>query len=101
MPGPHVTERQMRIYMNQRQSEPPAVAAARAGFSAATAYRVGSSDRRPRGAFTGQYTPSQGSGLHVPPADDSPCSQATQSVPPSPHAWQGSWPPRTSSAPHS
>ena len=28
MPGPHVTERQMRIYMNQRQSEPPAVAAA-------------------------------------------------------------------------
>ena len=57
MPGPHVTERQMRIYMNQRQSEPPAVAAARAGFSAATAYRVESSDRLPRGAPRGRRRP--------------------------------------------
>ena len=37
MPGPQVTDRQMRIYMNHRQSEAPAVAAARAGFSAAKA----------------------------------------------------------------
>ena len=57
MPGPHVTERQMRIYMKQRQSEPPAVAAARAGFSAATAYRVESSERRPRGAPRGRRRP--------------------------------------------
>ena len=43
--------------MNQRQSEPPAVAAARAGFSAATAYRVESSDRRPRGVPRGRRRP--------------------------------------------
>ena len=41
MPGPHVTERQMRIYMNQRQSEPPAVAAARARLPSGAAGEAG------------------------------------------------------------
>ena len=57
MPGPHVTDRQMRIHMNHRQSEAPAVAAARAGFSAATAYRVENGGRRPQGAPRGRRRP--------------------------------------------
>ena len=53
----NVTDRQMRIYMNHRRSEAPAVAAARAGFSTATAYRVENSERRPRGAPRGRRRP--------------------------------------------
>jgi transposase InsO family protein len=40
LPGRHITDRQMRLYMTFRQSEPPVIAAAKAGFSAATAYRI-------------------------------------------------------------
>ena len=40
MPGRHVTDRQMRLYMQFRRTEPVPIAAAKAGFSTATAYRV-------------------------------------------------------------
>lgn len=40
MPGRHVTDRQMRLYMTFRRTEPVPLAAARAGFSTATAYRI-------------------------------------------------------------
>jgi hypothetical protein len=40
LPGRHITDRQMRLYMTLRHSEPPVIAAAKAGFSAATAYRI-------------------------------------------------------------
>ena len=40
LPGRHITDCQMRLYMNFRQAETPTVAAAKAGFSAATAYRI-------------------------------------------------------------
>ena len=39
MPGRHITDCQMRLYMRFRHIEPPVVAA-KAGFSAATAYRI-------------------------------------------------------------
>ena len=47
MPGRHVTDRQMRLFMQFRKSEPAAVAAAKAGFSAATAYRLENDPRLP------------------------------------------------------
>jgi hypothetical protein len=37
LPGRHITDCQMRLYMSFRQAETPTVAAAKAGFSAATA----------------------------------------------------------------
>lgn len=40
MPGRHVTDRQMRIFMKERLNHPPGIAAAKAGFSTATAYRI-------------------------------------------------------------
>ncbi len=40
MPGRHVTVRQMRLYMRFRRTEPVPLAAAKAGFSSATAYRI-------------------------------------------------------------
>ena len=40
LPGRHITDCQMRLYMSFRQTETPTVAAAKAGFSAATAYRI-------------------------------------------------------------
>ena len=39
MPGRHVTDHQVRLYMSFRRSDSPALAAAKAGFSTATAYR--------------------------------------------------------------
>ena len=45
LPGRHITDCQMRLYMSFRQAETPSVAAAKAGFSAATAYRI-EQDRR-------------------------------------------------------
>jgi hypothetical protein len=45
LPGRHITDRQMRLYMSFRRTETPTVAAAKAGFSAATAYRI-EQDRR-------------------------------------------------------
>jgi hypothetical protein len=40
LPGQHVTDRQMRLYMSSRHTDTPAVAAAKAGFSTTTAYRI-------------------------------------------------------------
>jgi hypothetical protein len=39
LPGRHVTDRQMRLYMTFRKTDGPAVAAAKASISPATAYR--------------------------------------------------------------
>ncbi len=47
MPGPHVTDRQMRLYMKYRQIDTPVIAAAKAGFSTATAYRIEQDPRPP------------------------------------------------------
>ena len=47
MPGLHVTDRQMRLYMTARQTLPPTIAAAKAGFSTATAYRIEQDPRLP------------------------------------------------------
>ena len=47
MPGRHVTDRQMRLFMQFRKSNPATVAAAKAGFSTATAYRRESDPRLP------------------------------------------------------
>ncbi|WP_143479097.1 IS21 family transposase, partial [Pseudomonas aeruginosa] len=46
MPGHHINDYQMRLYMKHRLSEGPSTAAARAGFSVATAYRI-EQDPRP------------------------------------------------------
>ena len=40
MPGRHVTDHQMRLFMKHRSTAPIPIAAARAGFSAATGYRI-------------------------------------------------------------
>ncbi len=40
MPGRHITDHQMRLFMKFRHNDGVAVAAARAGFSTATGYRL-------------------------------------------------------------
>jgi len=47
VPGRHVNDHQMRLYMKHRLTEGPPVAAARAGFSLATAYRIEEDPRLP------------------------------------------------------
>ena len=47
LPGRHITDCQMRLYMSFRQSKAASVAAAKAGFSAATAYRIEHDPRLP------------------------------------------------------
>ena len=47
MPGRHITDCQTRLYMSFRQAETPSIAAAKAGFSAATAYRIEQDPRLP------------------------------------------------------
>jgi transposase InsO family protein len=47
LPGQHVTDCQTRLYMRSRQNSAPAVAAAKAGFSRATAYRIDADPRLP------------------------------------------------------
>jgi hypothetical protein len=47
LPGRHVTDHQMRLYMKFRQTDAPPVAAAKAGFSGATAYRFEADPRPP------------------------------------------------------
>jgi len=47
LPGRHITDCQMRLYMSFRQAETPTIAAAKAGFSAATAYRIKQDPRLP------------------------------------------------------
>jgi hypothetical protein len=47
VPGAHITDRQMRLYMERRQTLSPEAAAACAGFSTATAYRIEADPRSP------------------------------------------------------
>src|SRR5262249_49794150 len=47
LPGRHITDCQMRLYMSFRQADKPTIAAAKAGFSAATAYRIEQDPRLP------------------------------------------------------
>ena len=47
MPGRHVTDHQMRLFMKHRSTDPIPVAAARAGFSAASGYRMAQDPRPP------------------------------------------------------
>src|SRR5437660_12458963 len=47
LPGRHITDCQTRLYMKSRQSNVPAIAAAKAGFSTATAYRIEADPRLP------------------------------------------------------
>jgi transposase InsO family protein len=56
LPGRHITDCQMRLYMSFRETETASIAAAKAGFSTATAYRIEhdrrlpSQKRAPRGS---------------------------------------------------
>jgi hypothetical protein len=45
--GRHITDCQTRLYMKSRQSNVPAIAAAKAGFSTASAYRIEADPRLP------------------------------------------------------
>ncbi|MBO0757442.1 MAG: IS21 family transposase [Bradyrhizobiaceae bacterium] len=47
LPGLHITDHQMRLYMRFRRIDTPAAAAAKAGFSTATAYRIEAGPRLP------------------------------------------------------
>jgi len=47
VPGRHVTDHQMRLFMKHRMTDPTPVAAARAGFSTATGYRTAQDPRPP------------------------------------------------------
>jgi hypothetical protein len=47
LPGRHITDCQMRLYMSLRETKAAHVAAAKAGFSAATAYRIEQDPRLP------------------------------------------------------
>jgi hypothetical protein len=47
LPGRHVTDHQMRLYMKFRQTDAPPVAGAKAAFSGATAYRFEEDPRLP------------------------------------------------------
>src|SRR5262245_59556458 len=47
LPGQHVTDCQTRLYMKSRQTDVPAVAAAKAGFGRTTAYRIEADPRLP------------------------------------------------------
>src|SRR6202790_3032586 len=47
LPGLHITDHQMRLYMSYRQTHDAAAAAAKAGFSTATGYRIENDPRLP------------------------------------------------------
>ena len=47
MPGRHINDHQMRLYMKFRVTDTPPVAAARTGISTATAYRIEKDPRLP------------------------------------------------------
>ena len=47
MPGVHITDRQMRLYMRYRKTLSVEAAAARAGFSTASGYRTEADPRLP------------------------------------------------------
>ena len=57
MPGRHVTDHQMRLFMKHRTNAPIPVAAARAGFSTATGYRIAQDARPLREAGTARAAP--------------------------------------------
>ena len=59
LPGLHITDHQMRLYMRYRRNHSPAAAAAKAGFSTATGYRIESDPRLPsqRKALRGRRRP--------------------------------------------
>ena len=46
MPGRHITDCQMRLYMKLRHTNTIPIAAAKAGFSSSTAYRIDKDPRR-------------------------------------------------------
>jgi len=45
MPGKHITEQQLRLYMKERQNHTQKVAAAKSGFSEKTAKRIDQNER--------------------------------------------------------
>ena len=45
MPGLHITDHQMRMFMSCRHTQETAIAAAKSGFSRATGYRIGDDPR--------------------------------------------------------
>jgi hypothetical protein len=47
LPGVHITDHQMRLYMDYRRTLSPEAAAAKAGFSTASAYRIEADPRLP------------------------------------------------------
>jgi hypothetical protein len=47
LPDLHITDHQMRLYMRYRQTRSPEAAAAKAGFSTASGYRIESDPRLP------------------------------------------------------
>ncbi|NLS74764.1 IS21 family transposase, partial [Bradyrhizobium brasilense] len=47
VPGRHITDHQMRLYMKYRQTDTPPAAAAKASFSTSTAYRIEKDPRLP------------------------------------------------------
>ena len=47
MPGLHINDCQMRLYMRSRHTDTPVAAAAKSGFSTATAYRIEADPRLP------------------------------------------------------
>ena len=47
MPGLHINDSQMRLYMRSRHTDTRATAAAKSGFSTATAYRIEADPRLP------------------------------------------------------
>jgi hypothetical protein len=47
LPGLHITDHQMRLYMSYRQTRSPEAAAAKTGFSTASAYRIENDPRLP------------------------------------------------------
>jgi hypothetical protein len=47
LPGRHITDCQLRLFMSFRQTDTPVIAAAKAGFSTATAYRIEQDPRLP------------------------------------------------------
>ncbi len=57
LPGRHVTDHQMRLYMKSRQTNGPAVSAAKASISAATAYRFERDHRLPSSPAEGARPP--------------------------------------------
>jgi hypothetical protein len=47
LPGLHITDHQMRLCMSSRHSNDTTIAAAKAGFSTATGYRIEEDPRLP------------------------------------------------------